>query len=73
MHFNRLKDRRTVKDGYPIEIKSAKGKENEMKLFLTLNEAEITDSGEYSVTAKNSEGEASNSATLTVKSKHLYD
>lgn len=49
---------------------SVKGEENELKLFLRLNEAELLDSGEYSVIARNSEGEATNSAIVTVKSKH---
>jgi len=73
MYFTRFKDGKVIKDSHRIEMKSVRGKENELKLFLTVNEAGMSDTGEYSVTAKNTEGEALDSAAITIKSKLLYN
>ena len=67
---NRIKNGKTLTDGSRIKIDSVKEEENEVKVSLKLNEAEMSDAGQYTVIARNSEGEATNSATLTVIGKH---
>lgn len=52
-----------------INRAQVKGKGNEIKLYLTISETELDDSGRFEVIARNSEGEASDSSRLTVKRK----
>lgn len=69
----RLKDGREVAIGHRIQSDSSKGKENELNLSLFISDADMTDTGEYKVIAKNSEGQATIAARLTVNSiRHLF-
>ena len=66
--LNRLKDGRELKESPRIKFDCRTIRDDEVSLSLYLTESEIADVGEFKVVARNSEGEASDSATLTVNS-----
>lgn len=68
INFGRIKDGKELPENPRIKRDAIKGKD-EVKLFLTIIGAEIEDSGEFEVLARNSEGEAIDSARLSVKSE----
>lgn len=65
----RIKDGRELIDSVRLKQSRADIKKDEFGLSLTIADAEMTDSGVFEVVAKNSQGKASNSARLTVKSE----
>lgn len=69
--LSRLKDGKVLKENPRINVAQVNGKGNDMKLYLTISETELDDSGRFDVIAKNSEGEASESSRLTVKRKRF--
>jgi len=76
MYLIRFKEGMELRESSRIKIVSARGGENEMKLSFTLTDAVLSDSGQFVVRAKNSEGEASCSASLTVTGErlnHIYN
>lgn len=63
-----MKDKKALPENPRIKRDAINGKDV-VKLVLTISGAEMEDSGDFEVLAKNSEGEAINSAKLAVKSK----
>lgn len=67
----RSKDGKEVVESAGVRLGAANESKDEVKLNLTISGAELTDCGEFKVTARNSEGQATDSARLTVKSKFV--
>ena len=67
-----MKDGLDAKENHRILCKTEKIGDNEIKVSLTLRDAQMEDTGEVKVTARNSEGAAFRSARLTVNSKKSY-